>query len=259
MSLLDYDITKPTNRTAEEEWVPDLASSYNFFEWHYITAPLTGANGHQYFLFISNLNMNSVRYKTMLTQGQPQQFPEEINPYMVVSHFCDYDDDLYTSQRTLLMPQITDIFDHNRNALTLLDERQNFAVDFSFKGDSIELNAKTNDFEVNLHCGGASVIMWMKDNHDQLGLIQQGAVGDWSFYYSLAKLPFHGSLTYTDTSGKLIQTDVYGQAWLDRQWGDFTSQSWEWTSFRFADGERVNVYNFAGGHQVGVYQKMMVV
>lgn len=255
MKLLTYDTTRAVERTAQEEWTPHTPATDKFFEWHYITAPMTGANGHQYFLFISNLNMNSVRYRTMLTEGHPEELPEQINPYMVVSHICDYDDEIFKSQRTLLMPLQENIFDASRNALTLSDEKQNFAVDFAFQGNRIELYAKTNDFEVTLHCTGADHVMWMKDHLEKRGLIQQGAIDDRSFYYSLTKLPFHGTLKYRNTDDKEVITDVYGQAWVDRQWGDFVSQSWEWTSFRFADGERINVYNFAGGHQVGVYQK----
>lgn len=255
MEFLTYDVTKAVERTAEQEWTPHTPASDKFFEWHYITAPMTGANGHQYFLFISNLNMNSVRYRTMMTEGHPERIPQQINPYMVVSHICDYDDELYKSQRTVLMPLQDEIFDTDRNALTLRDEKQNFTVDFAFRKDHIDLYAKTNDFEVTLHCSGADRVMWMKDSLNKMGLIQQGAPDDFSFYYSLPRLPFSGVLTYTDPSGETVTTDVFGQGWVDRQWGDFVSQSWEWTSFRFADGERINVYNFAGGHQVGVYQK----
>jgi hypothetical protein len=39
------------------------------------------------------------------------------------------------------------------------------------------------------------------------------------------------------------------------QWGDFLTKSWEWSSLRFSNGARVNLYNFANGYQVATYQK----
>ena len=38
-----------------------------------------------------------------------------------------------------------------------------------------------------------------------------------------------------------------GQGWVDRQWGDFLTKSWEWSSLRFSNRARVNLYNFANG------------
>jgi predicted secreted hydrolase len=94
----------------------------------------------------------------------------------------------------------------------------------------------------------------MQDSHKLKGIIQEGGEDDLSFYYSLPNLPFTGWLTYTDADGLLVETDVSGQGWVDRQWGDFSTKSWEWSSFRFADGDRVNLYSFWNGYQVGAYQ-----
>jgi hypothetical protein len=33
------------------------------------------------------------------------------------------------------------------------------------------------------------------------------------------------------------------------------TKSWEWSSFRFSNGARINLYNFGNGYQVGTYQK----
>jgi predicted secreted hydrolase len=48
--------------------------------------------------------------------------------------------------------------------------------------------------------------------------------------------------------------EVTGRGWIDKQRGDFMMKEWEWSSFRFADGDRINLYNFRGGYQVGTYQ-----
>lgn len=55
--------------------------------------------------------------------------------------------------------------------------------------------------------------------------------------------------------------DVTGQSWVDVQWGDWSEKVWEWTSFRFDNGVRVNLHSFgnslAGGkaYLVGTCQK----
>ena len=52
-----------------------------------------------------------------------------------------------------------------------------------------------------------------------------------------------------------------GQAWVDRQWGDWNVKAWEWSSLRFDNGARVNLYSFGNSlengtaHLVGTYQK----
>jgi hypothetical protein len=55
--------------------------------------------------------------------------------------------------------------------------------------------------------------------------------------------------------GRPATSEVGGFGWVDRQWGDFLTGAWEWASFRFNNGARVNLYSFYNGHQVGTYQK----
>jgi predicted secreted hydrolase len=101
-----------------------------------------------------------------------------------------------------------------------------------------------------------SQVMWAKDRtYNKEGFIQEGAPGNVSFYYSLPRLVVSGNITYMDESGNSKTVEVAGQGWVDRQWGDFSTSAWEWASFRFNNGARVNMYNFDGVHQVGTYQK----
>lgn len=37
--------------------------------------------------------------------------------------------------------------------------------------------------------------------------------------------------------------------------GDFKTYAWEWASFRFDNGARLNLYSFENGHKVGTYQR----
>src|SRR5260370_38282656 len=86
-------------------------------------------------------------------------------------------------------------------------------------------------------------------------LTQVRSSEDRSSYYSLPSVEIVGWITYTGKGGVRREIDVTGQGWVDRQWGDFLTKSWEWSSLRFSNGARVNLYNFANGYQVPPYQK----
>lgn len=255
MKELSYDIVNGTHLSAEEEWAPHRALSPKFFEWHYITLPMTGANGHQYFMFLCNFNFSSELYKQVATDNHPEAVPAGMKLYSVMAHFCDYSSDLFLSGGGPVLTNAGDAFDESSNALILKNPQSGIVVKFRYRGDEVYLYAKTDILECELHCTGGSRVMWMQDKLGKEGFIQEGAEEDRSFYYSLPKLPFHGWLKYRDKDGAEVRTDVSGQGWIDRQWGDFLTKSWEWTSFRFADGDRINTYNFAGGYQVLTYQK----
>jgi hypothetical protein len=98
--------------------------------------------------------------------------------------------------------------------------------------------------------------MWTKDKvYNKEGFTQQEFPGNVSFYYSLPRLFVSGNLTYVDQSGTNKTIDVAGLGWVDRQWGNFKTDAWEWNSFRFDNGARLNLYNFANAYKVGTYQK----
>lgn len=248
MKQLDYDITTGIHRPAEEEWAPHRAMAPDFFEWHYFTAPLTGANGHQYFLFLCDFNASGEGYQRNL------QVPAGTVPYINQFHICDYTTNLFKGDFNLMMLQAETIFEETTNTLNLKDPASQTTVEFRYQGDSVSIYAKTDIFECNLICSGANQVMWMQDSLGKEGFIREGAINDRSFYYSLPRLPFHGWLKYTEQDGREITVDVFGQGWVDRQWGNFFTNTWEWTSFRFGDGDRLNTYNFAGGYQVCTYQ-----
>ena len=105
-------------------------------------------------------------------------------------------------------------------------------------------------------------VMWTKDSvYNTEGVLQEGGPGNLSYYYSVPRLEVAGNLSYIDKAGQNRTMDVTGQGWVDRQWGDWNVRAWEWTSFRFDNGARVNLYSFGNAleegkpYLVGTYQK----
>jgi predicted secreted hydrolase len=69
--------------------------------------------------------------------------------------------------------------------------------------------------------------------HGENGVISFGPVGD-SYYYSSTRMIVQGSL---DDHGH--RRSVNGEAWKDRQWGDFLvvpDGGWDWYSLQLSDG-----------------------
>jgi predicted secreted hydrolase len=77
---------------------------------------------------------------------------------------------------------------------------------------------KSQKKSYNMHMQGGSQMMWAKDRtYNKEGFIQEGALGNVSFYYSLPRLIVSGNITYMDESGNSKTVEVAGQGWVDRQ------------------------------------------
>lgn len=257
--LLTYDIKNGTNRTAEEEWKPHQPLSEKFIEWHYLTAEMNGSNGHRYFGFFCDFNMTSDRYinemvnPAMKAMGvEDFEVPESHAVHMLQSVLIDCEtNEKYTVMEATTM-HVDDFYDYDKNELQYKSDKS--ALNFAFKGDKVTLGLNAERYGVELNCTSIQEPMWAQDKLDVKGLIQEGAPSDFSLYYSLTNLPFYGTLILKDENGKEEKIEVTGRGWIDRQWGDFMTKAWEWSSMRFADGDRINLYNFQGGYQVGTYQ-----
>lgn len=257
MELLSYDLRTGKHRSAEEEWALHKSQGVNAFEWHYFTAPMKGDNGHRYFIFLCVFNFNAPLYRMAMRGDYKGEFPEGKIPLVNTVHLCDYDDDLYLNGNNEVFVTPSEAFDEKRNVLLVKDpsRKDAYDIEFGYKGDSVIIKAKTDIYECEITCTGGNRVMWMPDSLCKEGLIREGGKNDRSFYYSLPQLPYKGWIRYIDKNGKTVTVNVTGEGWVDRQWGNFMTKSWEWTSFRFNDGDRVNTYNFGNGYQVCTYQK----
>ena len=130
-----------------------------------------------------------------------------------------------------------------------------YSSEWSYARDATHLTVASPQLSYDLRFTGAGQVMYAKDKLGIEGFIQEGAPEDRSYYYSLPRVQIVGRITYTGKGGIRREIDVTGQGWVDRQWGDFRTKSWEWSSLRFSNGARVNLYNFANGYQVATYQK----
>lgn len=264
--MIDYDVKTGMHRTSHEEWVFHQPMAPDFFEWHYFTAPLNGANGHRYFLYLCDFNVTGTEYQKQAMAALPPEqmkklpkglktLPKGLMAVMESVYLTDYDTGFRKQNWIPVIGPEKQFFDEDKNALLLDSPQMGCHVEMAYRGDHLDILAKTDVYECELHCFNAEQVMWMQDSLGMEGLIREGAENDRSFYYSLPKLPCYGWIRYTETDGSEQFVEVTGQGWVDRQWGNFLSESWEWTSFRFADGDRLNTYNFAAGHQVCTYQK----
>jgi hypothetical protein len=130
-------------------------------------------------------------------------------------------------------------------------------MDLEVHSTSKEAALSSPHLSFNFHFTGGERVLYAKDKHyNKEGLIQQGSRFDWSYYYSLPDLSVTGQIKYTDDENNPHEIDVKeGKAWVDRQWGDFTTLWWEWSCLYFDSGARVNLYSFCNDYKVGSYQK----
>jgi predicted secreted hydrolase len=77
-----------------------------------------------------------------------------------------------------------------------------------------------------------------------------------SYYFSYPMLRVSGSISIPDPGNinNKLNIQVNGEAWFDKQWGNFNPSSWFWTSIRFDDGDMAMLFYFPEtGHREGTY------
>lgn len=252
---ISYDTQNMSHRSAKEEWQPHRAQTTTSMEWWYITALLYDSSGNKYLLFTTLFKFDGKDLSAVKSEPQMAAMlgPSRIMSLISVA-LSNYNTGFhyYDSDRSIVNPKQM----WNSETNTLNHSTPNFTGSWSFDGENMTAVLKSEKLSYHLNILGAQQVMWAKDRiYNKEGFIQEGLPGNVSFYYSLPRLMVSGKLSYMDESGTNRTIDVAGQGWVDRQWGDFKTNAWEWGSFRFDNGARANLYSFENEHKVMTYQK----
>jgi predicted secreted hydrolase len=224
MTTLSYSVTEPALRSPVQEWQPHGKQSESTTEWWYLTAVVHDTAGNPYFLVWCPFHFTGEK-ASPASAGMP--------PAAVVNE--------------------ADTWDPTTNVLRFV--AGDYRSEWSYNGDTMHLTVASLQLSYDLRLTDAGQVMYAKDKLGIDGFIQEGASDDRSYYYSLPRVEIVGRITYTGKGGIRREIDVTGQRWVDRQWGDFLTKSWEWSSLRFSNGAQVNLYNFTNGYPVATYQK----
>lgn len=250
-----FDVSNPLIGSVREEWAPHAAMSRKSFEWWYITALLHDDRGHAYFYFLSVAHFLGEDYQNNLLGNVA---PDGTSVLGIGAMLSDYHRQRVTPLTTLAIMPRHSVFDPARNRLRA-DAADGATVSWSYGDSAMELSHTTPQ-RLSLQASLTNIdhVLWHQDEAGAQrgieGFIQQGAENDFSFYYSLPNAELAGTLTLPGDDGEPEALRVSGRAWVDRQWGDFATLFWEWSSFRFNNGASVHIYNFYNGHQEAVYQ-----
>ena len=101
-------------------------------------------------------------------------------------------------------------------------------------GDSYRLMFNTAGYSLDLKATSSKPAVL----HNRVGLVDLGLAGS-SYYYSRTRLRVTGTLAIADG----LPQEVAGIAWMDHQWGDFSTISigWDWSSLQFDDRSELMV------------------
>lgn len=246
--MLDYSIDNPALRTPSEEWQPHAAQSEKSTEWWYLTAFVHDSAGNPYFLFWCLFHMGgqeAIPAPVELQKGRRFVF--------ALVGITDYASDQRITLTPATVSEEAQVWDSANNAVRYSIDGAEGA--WSFTGETMRTTLTSETASFDLELTGADQVMYAKDKLGIKGFIQEGDPEDRSYYYSLPRLSVRGRISFSEKDQNLKEVDVHGSGWVDRQWGDYLTKSWEWSSLRFSNGARVNLYNFANGHQVAAYQK----
>lgn len=243
---LDFDVKNPVLRSPTEEWKPHARMNENSFEWWYITSVAYDEQGRRYFILVAVWHRTGEGWFERLGA----KVPEGRRLTGVFGEFNEYDAGAFNRFKDVAILGDDEIWNVDRAAI----ESRIGAHDifWSYTVDGMALSMSSPNIEMDLSFDGTNEVFWHEDALGIEGLIQEGAEGDLSFYYSIPRAPMHGQVTIKNESGER-KLRVTGSSWIDRQWGDFYTLDWEWTSFRFDNGARLHLYNFYNGRQEGLY------
>lgn len=174
-------------------------------EWWYFNGLLTDDTGAEY-------SFHYVTFQSVLPNG--------FTPRLLQLSWADHGKKVY----------LTD----ERPALPVLVATKG---EFAFQVSDWSMAGNGTEYSMGFNTGGYSVELQAVSNkpatlHQGKGLVDLGRAGE-SYYYSRTRLTTTGSLTVGEE-----QREVSGIAWMDHQWGDFSTApvGWDWMSLQLDDG-----------------------
>lgn len=180
-------------------------------EWWYFNGHLSDTDGNQY-------SFHFVNFITVTSDGQI--------PQLMQLSLADHNEGLY----------LTD------EKPALVNNLQPTQGSFSFDTAGWHMSGDGSGYDLIFNTGGYSLDLAATSQrpavlHQGSGLVDMGKAGK-TFYYSRTKLDISGTLTRNGES-----TPVAGSAWMDHQWGDFSTQpvGWDWASLQMDDGSQLMI------------------
>jgi predicted secreted hydrolase len=174
-------------------------------EWWYFNGHLIDDTGVEY-------SFHYVTFQSVLPNG--------FTPRLLQLSWADHGKEVY----------LTD----ERPALPVLEATKG---DFAFQVNEWSMSGDGSRYSLAFNTGGYSVELQAFSPkpavlHQGSGLVDFGRAGK-SYYYSRTRLITAGVLTIGEE-----RRNVTGIAWMDHQWGDFSTApvGWDWMSLQLEDG-----------------------
>lgn len=238
---MPYDFKNWTRGNAVEEWGPHIPQDTWFLEWRWYTGNLVGADGARYFIYLI-FQPGGHGFYAPINSETGRDYKMDAPLTSVFYRLTNVD----TGETVFYHQEYTDIsYDdlYDVETKTWRYSGENFSATLSWDGDNMHLTAQDESGVIELSAKGEA--RWYNDPAlDKEGFMREGAGS--TLYYSCPNMPSHGH--YVKREGdKETRVEFDGRGWLDNQVCDLVdpnSIKWEWTGLLFADGDRINLYNF---------------
>ena len=210
------ETTSRGSQSAAIDLPDDEGAHLSPIEWWYFNGHLTDDNGVDY-------SFHYVVFQAVLPSG--------LTPRLAHLGWADHVKGVYMTAEQPDTPQAkasTGGFDFTLSTWRMSGNGEEYALAFDVGEYALELQAASRKPPVL---------------HQDTGLVDLGRAGE-TYYYSRTRLDVSGSLTIGDPStGSGQARTVSGIAWMDHQWGEFSTAplGWDWLSLQFDDDSELTV------------------
>jgi predicted secreted hydrolase len=125
----------------------------------------------------------------------------------------------------------------------------------SHGADSLHISLHGEEIEMLLDLKICRQAVW----HGDEGIVSMGNPANRkqnSYYFSYPCLEGKGEILLKEEKNHQMikKVKINGDAWFDKQWGNFKRVPWQWFSLRFDDGERMMLFYFPEtGYKTGTF------